>query len=149
MAELKQQQAKKAELEAKIKAGDTTEVTRLALDEVNGEITATSEEIRGVVASPAAPEEKVTEEVKKPTEKVEEVIEKVAEKVKKPKYVVKENEAHLIHAELTKGNRFDPQTGAEISNPYVQMFTEREFDQFKANSTVLGFTYKVIHEPKK
>lgn len=145
MAELKPLQAKKAELESKQKGGDTTEATRTELDEVNGQIQALSEEIRGAIATPVA-------EAVKPAEVkgvVEEVLDKVAEKVKAPKYAVKDSEKHLVHARLTKGNRFDPTTGEQISNPFMQMFTEREFDQFKANATVLGYTFKVIHEPKK
>ncbi len=149
MAELKPLQAKKLELESKQKAGDTTEATRTELDEVNGQIQALSEEIRGAITTPAAtaPTEAVKPAIVK--EVVKEVLDKVAEKVKAPKYVVKDNEKHLVHARLTKGNRFDPATGEQISNPFMQMFTEREFDQFKANANVLGYTFKVIHEPKK
>lgn len=63
-------------------------------------------------------------------------------------YEVPEGEEHLYHAMLESGVKFNPNTGERISKPYVQKFTYKEFKQFEKNAAILGYTYKVLHQPE-
>lgn len=56
---------------------------------------------------------------------------------------------NLIHAKITRGHRFDENTGKEISVPYVQMFTYGEFKNFKEKASLIGYTYEVLYNPYK
>lgn len=62
-------------------------------------------------------------------------------------YVPKDEEKHLFHVELTKGQRFDPATGKQIAAPYVQMFDRTAWNQFKQHEAVLGYTSRVLWDP--
>lgn len=78
---------------------------------------------------------------------VEELIE---EKANEPeaKYVVKKGTEKLVHARISKGRRFDPTTGEEITKPYVQMFTYGEWKLFQQNHGSIGFVIlEVLHNP--
>lgn len=78
---------------------------------------------------------------------IEELIE---EKANEPetKYVPAKGTEKLVHARISKGRRFDPTTGEEITKPYVQMFTYGEWKLFQQNSKSIGFVIlEVIHNP--
>ena len=62
-------------------------------------------------------------------------------------YVPKPGTERLIHAKITRGHRFDENTGKEISTPYVQMFTYGEFENFKKNAELVGYSYEVLYNP--
>lgn len=54
----------------------------------------------------------------------------------------------LVHLSIVRGRRFNPMTGKEESMPYVQMFTYGEFQLFKKNANLLGYSVlKVLHDP--
>lgn len=54
----------------------------------------------------------------------------------------------LVHLAIVRGRRFNPRTGKEESQPYTQMFTPGEFQLFKANAHLLGYSVlKVLHDP--
>ena len=57
-------------------------------------------------------------------------------------------EAHLIHAKIVHGRRFNPNTGKEESHPYVQKFTRSEWALFEKHAKLLGYTVlNIIHKP--
>lgn len=63
-------------------------------------------------------------------------------------YKVPAKESSLIHIELIKGRRFNPNTGKEESFPYVQKLTYGEWQLFKQNFSRLGYVIiKVLHDP--
>ena len=54
----------------------------------------------------------------------------------------------LVHLSIIRGRRFNPITGNEESTPYIQMFTYGEFQLFKKNAKLLGYSVlKVLHDP--
>ena len=56
----------------------------------------------------------------------------------------------LVHVSIIRGRRFDENTGKEISEPYVQMFTYGEYENFKKNASMIGYTIvKVLYNPFK
>ena len=61
-------------------------------------------------------------------------------------YKVKTKEKHLFHVEMSKGG-FNPQTGKKVSKPFIQMFTESEWNQFEKSGSGLGYTTKVVWDP--
>lgn len=116
-------EANKAKLEAiQAKQPDKwTEQLQAKLDETIGEIADIDEEIAAL-----------TDEA--PAEKSEYTPGKGAEK--------------LVHLSIVRGRRFNPMTGKEESMPYVQMFTYGEFQLFKKNANLLGYSVlKVLHDP--
>lgn len=66
-------------------------------------------------------------------------------------YVVKEGEEDLVHAEIIYGeNRYDSKTRKQLIFPYVQTFTTREFETFKAHADNLGYEIlRILHQPTK
>ena len=66
-----------------------------------------------------------------------------------PEYVPAKGTESLIHAKVTRGRRFDENTGKEISAPYIQLFTFGEFENFKKNATLIGYFYEVLYNPYK
>lgn len=116
-------EANKAKLEA-IQAKQPEKWTKqlqAKLDETIGEIADIDEEIAAL-----------TEEA--PTEKSEYTPSKGTEK--------------LVHLSIVRGRRFNSMTGKEESAPYVQMFTYGEFQLFKKNASLLGYSVlKVLHDP--
>ena len=123
LKEKEQLEADKAKLEA-IQAKQPEKWTsqlQAKLDETIGEIADLDEEIAAL-----------TEEA--PAEKSEYTPGKGTEK--------------LVHLSIVRGRRFNPMTGKEESMPYVQMFTYGEFQLFKKNANLLGYSVlKVLHDP--
>ena len=80
---------------------------------------------------------------------VEELIEeKAKEPVTSTEYTPKKGTEKLVHARISKGRRFDPSTGEEITKPYVQMFTYGEWKLFQQNHKSIGFVVlEVLHNP--
>lgn len=64
------------------------------------------------------------------------------------KYVPAKGTEKLVHVQLAKGRRFNPNTGKEETKPYVQTFTFGEWQLFEKNYKRLGFTVlSVLHDP--
>lgn len=71
------------------------------------------------------------------------------EKPEKPAYEVPKGTENMVHVKIASGNRFDPKTGKEINHPVAQMFTFGEWELFKKNYKLLGYTIvEVMHDPK-
>ena len=82
------------------------------------------------------PEEKATEQ---PEEKTEE---------QPGSYKPARGTERMVHLELTRGRKFDPNTGKPVAKPYVQVFTYSEWQLFKQNFKALGFSIdRVLHDP--
>lgn len=58
------------------------------------------------------------------------------------KYKVAKGTENMYHLRIVKGQRFDSNSGEEISSPYVQRFTRSEAENFVANYKSLG--YKIL-----
>ena len=86
---------------------------------------------------------KAPEEKPKPKEKPSEN----APEQKPRGYVPEPGTENLVHLNITKGSRFDENTGKEISKPYKQTLTYGEFVNFKKNADQLGFRYEVLYNP--
>lgn len=136
LSELAAAKNQHAELSKKQKAGTASEAEVATIAELDKAITELSEELKKAVTE------------LKPEVKAETVAEKAAETVAEGEYKVKDDEKHLVHAELTQGSRFDQKTGKEISKPFVQKFSTVEFKQFSTMARSLGYAVKVLHEPK-
>lgn len=66
------------------------------------------------------------------------------------KYEVPKGTEKLVHVKLSTGNRFDPKTGKEINKPIPQMFNYGEWELFKKNYKLLGYTItEVMNDPFK
>ena len=64
------------------------------------------------------------------------------------KYEVAEGTEKHVHLLITRGRKFDPNTGEEISKKYVQLFTFAEWQLFKKSFKGLGYTIlKALHDP--
>lgn len=70
-------------------------------------------------------------------------------KTEKPKdgYTPERGTEGLIHLSISKGRRFDENTGKELTKPYVQMMSYGEYQNFKKSAEQLGYTYVVLHNP--
>lgn len=76
------------------------------------------------------------------------VNELVTEKSKVLAYKVPINEENLIHLQIISGFRYNPNTGEEETKPSIKKFTYGEYQVFKANYKLLGYTIvKVLHDP--
>ena len=54
----------------------------------------------------------------------------------------------MVHLTIVRGRRFNPNTGKEESQPYNQIFSVNEFNLFKKNAHLLGYSVvKVLHDP--
>lgn len=54
----------------------------------------------------------------------------------------------LLHLSVVRGRRFNPRTGKEETKPYTQFFTYGEWQVFKQNYKLLGYTIlAVLHDP--
>ena len=54
----------------------------------------------------------------------------------------------MVHLSIVRGRRFNPFTGKEESEPFVQLFTFSEWQLFKKSFKNLGYTIlKVLHDP--
>ncbi len=91
---------------------------------------------------------KVTEDIVDLEEQIE-----LAPADEAPKATAAKNEApksteKLVHVKLSTGNRFDPKTGKEIDKPVPQMFNYGEWQLFKKNYKLLGYTItEVMNDP--
>ena len=66
------------------------------------------------------------------------------------KYVLPKGTEKMVHVKLSTGNRYDPKTGKEINKPIPQMFTFGEWELFKKNYKLLGYTItEVMNDPYK
>jgi hypothetical protein len=64
------------------------------------------------------------------------------------KYEVPKGTEKLVHVKLSTGNRFDPKTGKEINKPVPQTFNYGEWQLFKKNYKLLGYTItEVMNDP--
>ena len=63
-------------------------------------------------------------------------------------YQVPMGEEDLVHVMITKGQRFDPNTGKEIIKPYLQKFGKREWNSLKEQMYKLGYKIELLYEPK-
>lgn len=90
----------------------------------------------------------VTEAVVDIEEQIELVGDEKSEKLEKPAYNVPKGTEKMVHVKIISGNRFDPKTGKEINHPIIQMFTFGEWELFKKNHILLGYTItEVLHDP--
>ena len=61
---------------------------------------------------------------------------------------IKPGTEKLVQLSIIRGRRFNPMTGKEESEPYVQMFTYSEWQLFKKHFKSLGYTImEVINDP--
>lgn len=66
------------------------------------------------------------------------------------KYEVPKGTKKLVQVKLSTGNRYDPKTGKEINKPVPQMFNYGEWQLFKKNYKLLGYTIvEVMNDPFK
>ena len=66
------------------------------------------------------------------------------------KYELPKGTEKMVHVKLSSGNRYDPKTGKEINKPIPQMFTFGEWELFKKNYKLLGYTItEVMNDPYK
>lgn len=90
----------------------------------------------------------VTEAVVDMEEQIELAPEDEAPEAKK--YEVPKGTEKLVQVKLSTGNRFDPKTGKEINKPIPQMFNYGEWELFKKNYKLLGYTItEVMNDPFK
>ena len=65
-------------------------------------------------------------------------------------YEVPKGTEKLVHVKLSTGNRYDPKTGKEINKPVPQTFDYGEWQPFKKNYKLLGYTIvEVMNDPFK
>ena len=72
------------------------------------------------------------------------------------KYTPEANEKHLYHVQL-ETPYFSKRTGERLSTSFVQKFTEQDYKKFtekksdkdKSNAEMLGYTVKVLWNPKE
>jgi hypothetical protein len=62
----------------------------------------------------------------------------------KATYTVPKGTEKMVHVMLSTGNRYDPKTGKEINKPLPQMFTFGEWQLFKKNYKLLGYTVTAV-----
>ena len=87
-----------------------------------------------------APDEQPKNENKKPE----------APKPETTKYQIPKGTEKMVQVKLSTGNRYDPKTGKEINKPVPQMFTFGEWQLFKKNYKLLGYTItEVMNDPYK
>ena len=78
----------------------------------------------------------------------QEVPETQTEEQKPTGFVPPKGQEHLAHLKIVKGQRFNPETGAEISKPYIQTFTRSEYRVFESAAQRLGYKIvEVLHKP--
>lgn len=91
---------------------------------------------------------KVTEDIVDLEEQIE--LAPADEAPKAANYEVPKGTEKLVHVKLSTGNRFDPKTGKEINKPVPQMFNYGEWQLFKKNYKLLGYTItEVMNDPFK
>jgi hypothetical protein len=55
---------------------------------------------------------------------------------------------NYIHVELTRGSKFDPETGKPVGVTHKQCYTYKQFLQLKRNAKLLGYKYSVLYAPE-
>lgn len=126
--ELKKLEEAKLKLEeAKAKKPEAwTQQMQVKLDELVGEIADINEDIA----------------------KFDQQDKKEEQEEQKSGYVPEKGTENHIHLKIVKGRRFNPMTGKEESNPYLQIFNTSEFRLFKENARSLGYSVlEVLHDP--
>lgn len=75
---------------------------------------------------------------------------KLEAEAKEQGFKPKKGEEKFLHIEISRGQRFDPLTGKEITKKEVQLFSYPEWQVFKNNYKVLGYRiHAVLHNPFK
>lgn len=81
---------------------------------------------------------------------LEEQIELASDEQSDTGYKPQPGTENLVHLSIVKGRRFDENTGKEISEPYIQMFTYGEYKNFKKNAELIGYSIvEVLYNPFK
>lgn len=63
-------------------------------------------------------------------------------------FVPERGAENLLHIEIIRGKKFDPNTGKLASKPYSQTFTKSEWALFEKNHAQLGYSItKVLYDP--
>lgn len=69
---------------------------------------------------------------------------------KEEAYVPKPGTEGFYHVQMTKGKKFDPNTGEQISKPFVQVYTPGEYKHFAKFGEALGYcNIEVLWDPTK
>ena len=55
---------------------------------------------------------------------------------------------NYIHVLLTRGSKFDPETGKPLGVMRKQCYTYKQFLQLKRNAKLLGYKYTVLYAPE-
>lgn len=53
-----------------------------------------------------------------------------------------------IHVQLTRGSKFDSETGKPVGVTHKQCYTYKQFLQLKRNAKLLGYKYSVLYAPE-
>ena len=107
-----------------------------------------------LLAAKRANEKAFTKEQQARLTEVTEAIVDIEEQIElagdeKPAYSVPKGTENMVHVKIASGNRFDPKTGKEINFPVAQTFTFGEWELFKKNYKLLGYTIvEVMHDPR-
>lgn len=70
------------------------------------------------------------------------------ETAKSKGFTPEKGEEDLVHVQVVRGDRFDKNTGEEISKPFMQKYGKKEWMQIRQHSASIGLSYEVIYEPK-
>lgn len=63
-------------------------------------------------------------------------------------YKVPDGTEKMIHLSIARGRRFNPKTGKDETKAYTQIFSVNEFNLFKKNANLLGYSIlKALHDP--
>jgi len=62
-------------------------------------------------------------------------------------FKVPKGEEDFVHVRISKGNRFDPNTGKELVKPSIKVYGKREWKSIEASMQSLGFQVEVLHKP--
>ncbi len=64
-------------------------------------------------------------------------------------YKPEKEEEGFYHVEVSKGPKFDSETGKPLTqNTTIQKMKPKAFNQFEKNASTLGYSVKVLWEPK-
>ena len=146
-AHRKELMVRKAELLQKKKASAITDEEQSELDELA---------VYLVVVDKLAAKKPTTglgataPEAEKPAEQPKPEAEKSAEQPKVTSYVPPKGEENVAVLRLTKGRRFNPDTGEREAPVFTQKFNASEYRLFMAHYKSLGYTIEeVVYDPFK
>lgn len=75
---------------------------------------------------------------------------KEEEAVTPKNYVPKKGTERFYHVQMTKGKKFDPNTGKQLNKPFIQMYTQSEYKHFEKFGKALGYcNIVVLWDPTK